>query len=190
MGKRFDRFKQGKFAQWFTKPANVAKLTAAGGAVAGLAGAATVNPMLVKAGLGMAGAALGYQGAQEANEANRQMAQQQMDFQEGMANTQYQRTRADMEAAGINPNAIYTLGAGGVPSGATAQMGNEYAQAVHSALSLYQAQADVEKTRADTLLAVQMAREAGYKGDIKSIKANLYGRGNTYLNWGLNKIGM
>ena len=35
MGKRFDRFKQGKFAQWFTKPANVAKLTAAGGAGAG-----------------------------------------------------------------------------------------------------------------------------------------------------------
>lgn len=57
--------------------------------------------------------------AHEATEANKQMAQDQMAFQERMANSAYQRATEDMRKAGINPMLAYMKGGADTPNGAS-----------------------------------------------------------------------
>lgn len=87
---------------------------------------------------------LNYFGQQQTNAANAQQAQKQMDFQEQMANTSYQRGTQDMKAAGINPMLAYAQGGASSPSGSQAQMGNELGSGANSAFSALQTMQEMQ----------------------------------------------
>lgn len=144
-------------------------------------------PSILGFGSSVGAAGLSLHGVREMNAANQKMARDQMSFQERMSSTAYQRTMADMEAAGLNPMLAANMGGASSPSGSTAQMQNEYGGAVSSALDAQRAYAEVknmqqqnQKLRADTRLSNAMRQvtveEAKVKGaTAKSLSTQLPG---------------
>lgn len=115
--------------------------------------------------------------AEKQREWSAAQAQAQMDFQERMANTAYQRGMSDMKTAGLNPILAYSQGGAATPSGAQGSASaasspapqpvrNAVAEAVASAQQVAQLDlvaANVEKTRAEA--AKTRTEEAHLKED-------------------------
>lgn len=80
------------------------------------------------------GALSDFIGGERANSMNQVMAGRQMQFQERMSNTAYQRAVADMRLAGINPALAYMQGGASSPGGSSATMENVIGPAVSSAM--------------------------------------------------------
>lgn len=89
----------------------------------------------IGSGLALGGGLLSYAGQHEANKTNIEIAQRQMDFQERMSSSAYQRAVMDMRKAGLNPALAYQQGGASSPPGAGTTVQNELAPAVNSAMA-------------------------------------------------------
>lgn len=102
------------------------------------------------------GGMFGLAGQDKANSGNRQVAQENRDFQERMSNTAYQRAIADMQLAGLNPMLAYSQGGASTPGGATTQIGNSLGAGVASAAQTSSMMQGVSQTRQNDALKDQV----------------------------------
>ncbi len=102
---------------------------------------------------GAISAAGSFFGSREQNVANIGISQAQMDFQERMSSTAYQRSMKDMRKAGLNPILAYKTGGASSPGGAGIPAVDEIGPAVSSARAATLALADIKLKKKTGALA-------------------------------------
>lgn len=105
---------------------------------------------------------LGFGGQMLTNQTNVGLGKEQMEFQERMSSTSYQRGVKDMMAAGLNPMLAYSQGGASTPIGSMPQVQNAVSAGVGSAAQTAQAigaMQSIKQSEAQTdLLAAEAAK--------------------------------
>lgn len=102
---------------------------------------------------GLGGALIGGLFAGDRNRKQIDLSRDQMDFQERMSSTAYQRAVKDMQAAGLNPMLAYSQGGASAPMGSMPQIENvagSVASGAQTGAQVVQAIQQVAKNLADT----------------------------------------
>ena len=112
---------------------------------------------------GILGLGVNYMGAKQEQRWAKQASRVQMDFQERMSNTAYQRAMSDMKKAGINPIMVSKLGGASTPTGAMAttpklgNMGSEAIKNMATAKGMQLTNSQIKNTDASTLTQESIA---------------------------------
>lgn len=119
-----------------------------------------IVPAVIGGAAALGAAGLNFAGAHAANATSREIAREQMAFQERMSNTAYQRAMQDMQAAGMNPILAYQQGGASSPGGASAPVQNEMAGVTSSAMDALRTRAELKNMQEQNRLISQQTNSA------------------------------
>lgn len=132
---------------------------------------------------GLSSGYLTYRAAKKQNQAMKEIAQNQMDFQERMSSTAYQRAAADLKAAGLNPILALSHSAS-TPQGSAYTPNNPVESGVGSALSTFAKGFDVSslvnttfQNRLNSALGALQLATALQEYNLR------FNRGGKYMYW-------
>jgi len=133
-----------------------------------------MNPLLLGAGMTLAGGLFGAAGQASANAANERLLRMQMKFQERMSGSAFQRAVTDLKAAGLNPALAYSQGGASSPAGGNARMEN-IAEPVREGLSHAGSLAFERASQRASIAATEaQARKAMAETEMTQIQSSMY----------------